>query len=407
MKNFLFAFCLLALTVFSTGCWKPYHEKMLVDIETSEIAVLVETVNDNGQAVIVPKDKGENQTVDGEQIDFYKNRVVNARKVEIPYYWKQTHRYFIWEDGSTGEWQPSARLITVDTQPETREWRPAEQKGQNDQGIWAESKDSVGFSTGISITARINSRDDAITFLSNYPPKGERQITTAGGVPFNVEVSALEDIMDQEVRVKVQELFAHEAANYYMDELREKKQEILKAVKFGTTLEKADGTVEEVEGVVDFFKKRGITITAVGQFGGFTYENPEIQLSIDKVFQAQQDEEVAKAETKAAEARKEALKLQGEGQAEQAIEIARGKAEGVKLEAEAEAEAIKAVADAKAYELEKLSENPEAYLALKNLEIEMERLQAWDGKYPQFLMGEKALMGGQTPLLLQMPAANK
>jgi len=427
MKNLGICIALCMLSFVVVGCRKPYHEKMLVDVGTSEIAVLVETINDNGQAVVAPPTKvektkdgkvkasGKNLDVNGEAVDFYKKRVVNARTVEIPYYWKQTHRIktFSWEHAGNGEWRPAARLIVVDTAPVTREWASDLNKGSSakDEAIWAESKDSVGFSTGISITARIANTTDAIRFLANYPPQQNRESVTEGGAPFKVEVASLEDVMDQEVRTKVQEIFAYEAAAHDMDLLREEKRQIMDTVRDGKTWTDVDSEEERtLEGVVDFFKRRGITITTIGQFGGFTYENKQIQLAIDKVFEAQQDEEVAKAESKAAEQRKVALKLKGEGLAEQAIEAARGKAEGVKLEAEAEAEAIELVADAKAYELTKLSENPEAYLTLKSLEIEMKRLEAWDGKYPSYLIQGGGGGGLGVPNLLlttPQPAALK
>jgi len=350
MKNFMLVVGLVCLGMFS-GCIKPFHEPLLVDINTSEVAVLVETVNDNGQAAIAPKDKeGEKES------DFFKERLVNARKVEIPYYWKQTSRVYTYVHSGNGRWTPAARLIVVDTAPETREWSK-----EKDTAIWVESKDSVGCSTGISITARIEDKDAAIKFLSNYPPKKTRQVETMGGDPFNVEVTSLEDIMDLEVRTKIQEVFAYEAASYKMDELREEKQTIINKIK---------------SDVVPYFQERGITITTLGQFGGFTYENPEIQKAIDKVFQAQQDEEVAIAEFKAAEQRKTAMKSLGEGEAAKILEAKKGEAEG-----------IKAVADAKAYELQKLNENPTAYIALKELEVKSAQIEAWDGKLPTMLIG--------------------
>lgn len=383
MKNFLFAFCLFALVSLSVGCRKPFHEAVRVPIETSEIAILAETVNENNDAVVAPPEKGEGKAASGNVLrNYYAKRVINARMVEIPYYWKQTGYVCIKECARNGKWEPAARLIVVDTQPETREWSESSNQGtsRTDQGIWVESEDSVGFSTGISITARIESQDNAITFLANYPPKSERQTITTNGKVFNVEVASLEDIMDTEVRTKIQEVFAYEAAAYTMDDLRTKKREILDTIR---------------EQVVPYFGERGISITTIGQFGGFTYENHDIQKAIDKVFEAQQDEEVAKAESAAAEQRKLALKLVGEGQAAQVLESKRGEAEGIKL-----------VADAKAYEVEQLSKDPQSYLALKQFEIEEHRLKAWNGQYPQFLMGDKSLMG-QTPLLLQMPAAVK
>lgn len=69
-----------------------------------------------------------------------------------------------------------------------------------------------------------------------------------------------------------------------MDLLRAKKREIMDTVKDGKKWTDENGKERELVGVVEFFKERGITITTIGQFGGFTYENPEIQKSIDEVF---------------------------------------------------------------------------------------------------------------------------
>ena len=63
------------------------------------------------------------------------------------------------------------------------------------------------------------------------------------------------------------------AAKYPLDSLRTRKQEIADAVK---------------QDITTFFNTRGVTITTVGMFGGMTYENPEIQKSIDQTFIAQQ-----------------------------------------------------------------------------------------------------------------------
>lgn len=350
------SFILLSCLVLFTGCLKPFHEPLLVDINTSEVAVLVETVNDNGQAAVAPKGKeGETES------SFYKDRLVNARKVEIPYYWKRTSRVWLYDSSTNGKWVPAARLIVVDTQPQTREWSKS-----TDKPIWVESNDSVGFSTGISITARIENKDDAILFLSNYPPKTKREVVTLGGDPFTVEITSLEQIMDQEVRTKIQEVFSYEAAAYTMDDLRSKKQEIMNKIK---------------ESVIPYFEDRGITITTIGQFGGFEYENPKIQEAIDNVFAAQQDEEVAIAESKAAEQRKLALKLMGEGEAAKILEAKKGEAEGIKL-----------VADAKEYELQKLNENPEAYLTLKQLEVKQAEIEKWSGDLPKMMLGENPMM---------------
>lgn len=383
MKRFFGLITGLVLVCGITGCLKPFHENVYANKSTSEIFVMIDTVDDEGQAIVAPKMNDE------EQLQYYKDHAVSSPKVLVPYYWEPSGREWLFYNGN---WKPAVKIIAVDTQPETREWTSSASTGSTNrnQGIWVESSDSVGFSTGISITANIDSKDDAITFLNNYPPMTVREVPTNDeSQPFRIEVTSLEQIMDKEVRTKVQEVFAYEANKYNMDELREKKNEILDRIR---------------EVVVPYFKEKGITITTIGQFGGFTYENPDIQKSIDKVFEAQQDEEVARAESKAAEQRKSALKLKGEGQAEQELEVARGKAEAVKLEALAEAEAIKQVADAKSYELEKLQVNPEAYFSLKKIEVEMERLRRWDGKYPNVMVNGGGEDGSMTPVVVPVPA---
>lgn len=375
MKAIIGTIAALICVVGFTGCWRPYHEAMLVDVGTSEVAFLIETVNENGQVAISPKDKGGNTKEDGSEIDFFKNRMVSARRIEIPYIWKGTDYTWFVEDSTNGKWIPGARLITVDTQPETREWSKTKSNP-----IWVESSDSVGFSTGISVTARIEGKEDAMLFLSNYKPDpNNKRVVESGNETFEVEVTSLEQVMDEEVRTKIQEVFAYEAAAYTMDELREKKREILDAIK---------------ETVIPFFEERGITITTIGQFGGFEYENPKIQEAIDNVFAAQQDEEVAKAEAKAAEQRKVALQLEGEGEAAKILESKKGEAAG-----------IQAVADAKAYEIEKANEDLQTYLELKRLEVEMRRLEEWDGKYPVYYFTTGS---GDTPdLLITPPTGSK
>jgi len=364
-KPFYVLFCLAALA----GC--AYDVPVFVTIETSETAFNVKLEGEANQASL----KSE---------EYLRDNMIATKRVQISHRWVSLG-YWIYD----GKYIPNERIIVVDRAPETREWVADSNKGtsRRDESIWVESSDSVGFSTGISITARIADEGDAVKFLYNYPPKSQRVVKAANRYKddYVVAVAQLADIMDGEVRTKIQEVFAEKAAEYDMDELRSKKTEIIATIR---------------EQVIPFFGERGITITAIGMFGGFTYENPQIQLAIDKVFQAQQDEEVAKAESKAAGERKEALKLQGEGQAQREVEIARGKAESVKLEAEARAAAITSVADAKAYELEKLTADPDAYLTLKQLDIEQRRLERWDGQYPRYYLGA----GSDAGLNLLLPA---
>lgn len=353
------------LMVFAgAGCMRPYDTPEFIEVGTSEIAFLVPL-----------RDDAEEQT-SVDPADFYKEHLVSAKKVQIPHEWIQTGR-MSW----AGAWKPTHRLIKVDRAPVTREWAADASRGTStkDQAIWVESADSVGFSTGFTCTARIPNREDGILFLANYPN------------------GSLENVLDKEIRAEVQSRAAEFAAQYTMDDLRSRKNEMLAYIRYGIE----DGTKDEMVGVIEFFKERGLEITTLGQFGGFDYENPRIQEAIDRVFEAQQEEEVAKAEKVAQEERNEAIRLAAIGEAEAAKLRAEGLANAAREQARGEAEAIQMVADAKAYEIEKALEDKELYLELKTFEVEMQRLESWDGKYPQYMM--TLGKGEANPVMLAPP----
>lgn len=360
MKKVLLAVFVLAMV---PGCLvKPYHVPVLVEIGNSEAAFLIELT-------------GEGQQASFQSEEYLRERMVPTKRIEVPYEWKPESRFL-----NVGRWIPSARLVVVDRAPETRLWTADRSVGTSakDEALWVESADSVGFSVGINITARIENEADAVVFLYNYPAqigqeRSQEQVAQATETTYQVAVSSLASIMDTEIKARIQAAMADAAAAYKMDDLRDRKVDIMSTIR------------EDVE---PFFKERGITITTIGMFGGFHYENPRIQESIDEVFQAQQDRQVAVAEAAAAEERKRALQLKGEGEAEQRIEVARG-----------EAESIRVVAEAMAFELEQLNVNPQAYLLLKQLEVERDRIEQWDGRYPLYLMSSEF----EPNFMMQMP----
>jgi regulator of protease activity HflC (stomatin/prohibitin superfamily) len=131
-------------------------------------------------------------------------------------------------------------------------------------------------------------------------------------------------------------------------------------------------------------------------FGGMTYENPEIQRSIDQTFIAQQLKVIGEAKFEAQKKENERLELEAEGTAEKARREAKGQADARRTAAGAEAEAIRLV-NAAAVEAQ---QNP-LLLQLKSLEVEKSRIEKWDGRYPQtWLAGSSA---GGPNLLFQMP----
>jgi hypothetical protein len=340
--------------VFTSGCIKAYDKPEYVEIDTSETGFLIPLEGDSSQQA---KFQSE---------EYLKQRKVAAKRVQITHRWSQEGRI-----PNDGRWIPTVRLVKVNRSPVTREWLSPGQTngeglrrpGQSDQAIWIESGDSVGFSMGFTCTAFI-SEDEAAKFLYWYPS------------------GSLHEVMDREVRARIQQVAAEVAAKYPLDTLRSKKQEISDAVKTDLT---------------NFFATRGITVTTVGMFGGMTYENPAIQKSIDETFIAQQLKTVAEAKFEAQKRENDRVELEANAVAERARREAQGQADARMTAAKAEAEGIRQI-NAAAQEAQS---NP-LLLQLKSLEVEKARIEKWDGRYPQWWMAGNSPSGGPN-LLFQIP----
>jgi SPFH domain / Band 7 family len=334
-----------------TGCIKPYDKPEFVEVDTSETGFLIPLEGDATQ-----QEKFQSE-------EYLKQRKVATKRVQITHRWLQEGRL-----PTDGRWIPTVRLVKVNRSPITRSWTTPQNTSaggqvavRGDQAIWIESADSVGFSMGFSCTAFI-SETDAARFLYWYPS------------------GSLATVMDQEARGRIQQVAGEVAAKYPLDALRAKKQEIADAVKNDVTV---------------FFATRGVTITTIGMFGGMTYENPEIQKSIDGAFIAQQLKVVAEAKFEAQKKENERIELEANAVAEKARREAMGLADARKTTAAAEAEAIRSVNGA----INEAQQNPLLY-QLKALDVERARVEKWDGKYPTYFMGGGA---GSPNLLLQVP----
>lgn len=343
---------LLALPLLSMGCVKPYDRPEYVEIDTSDTGFLIPL---EGETTAQTRFQSE---------DYLAQRKVAAKRVQITHRWSQEGRY-----ETEGRWIPSVRLVKVNRSPVTREWTMPQgpthngsiARGLVDKAIWIESADSVGFSMGFTCTAFI-AEDDAAKFLYWYPS------------------GSLANVMDSEVRGRIQQVAAEVAAKYPLDQLRARKQEIADSVR---------------RDVTNFFSLRGVTVTTVGMFGGMTYENPAIQKAIDETFIAQQLKVVSEAKFEAQKKENERIELEANATAEKARREAMGLADARKTAASGEAEAIREVSRA----LAEAQQNP-LLLQIKQLEIEKARVDRWDGKYPTWYFG-----GGATPpsLLVQTP----
>lgn len=222
-----------------TGCVKPYDEPEFVTIEPHQTAFLIPLIGDTTNQASF---ESEEMLVQAK---------VAAKEIQIPHRWVQTGR-FHW----TGEYRDTMALIVVDRSPVTREWSSSKEIGTSaiNQAIYAESSESIGFSAGMNCSAQIYSENDAVKFLYCYNNK------------------PLSEIMDTEIRARVESKFVEECASRTLNEILLEKEQIMDTVR---------------EDVTTYFAERGITITVLGMKDGLDYDDPTIQSSINDKFSSE------------------------------------------------------------------------------------------------------------------------
>jgi len=326
------------LVILLSGCVKPYNEPKFIEIGNNETAYVIPLVGDTSQQVKF------------DSVEFLETKKVALKRIEVPRQWI-SDGYLI----NSGYYQDNVRVLAVDRTPVTTEFHQDNNgKIKDADAIWIESKDSVGFSTGFSVTALIK-EEDTSTFLYRY------------------KAMSLKEVMAGEMRARIQQNAANFAAKYILDDLRAKKNEMLDVIR-------AD--------VIPFFAERGITVTTIGQFGGMTYENPQIQNAIDATFVAQQQKVVAAA----------LLTAQRDVNARSDQENQQRKLNAI-LVAEGEASAISLVAEA----AQKAASAP-SFVRLKELEVEAKRIEKWNGITPSTLIESN---GASSPNLFINPSSGK
>ncbi len=318
----------------------------------------IESIAPNETAFLVPLEGDREQQVKFDSESFLEKNKISIGRVEIPQRWRVTGR-MSWE----GEYIPTVMLVKVNRAPVTVQWQASTDKNgrsiriTNDNSIWIESKDSVGFSVGFNVSAYIKA-EDASKFLYMY---AGRELT---------------DVMNTEIHGRVMEVAQTFAAGQPLDTLREQKAEMSKEIQTDVTA---------------FFKERGITVTNIGLFGGFTYENDKIQSAIDEVFVAQQMKNTTKAALDAQSSINEKLISEAKAKATAAQEEASGKAQAYVVEAKGKADAMQLEVNA----LQSAQSNP-LYIEVQKLNVSKEFNTKWDGRLPtQYIGSDKVttLMG--------------
>jgi hypothetical protein len=223
-KKILIGFILFVLSFCLFGCGKK-----------------VITVKPNETAFAIPYEDTEGQTVFNSE-KYLAEKKVAAKRVVINY---------IWQGPEIGN-QPDLLVLKVDRAPITREWtEDSTGSTKKNQGITAESKESIAFMARFNCTTTIEEKN-AVTYLYRYPS--------------NLKLSK---VMDDEVRAVIEGKFTEACSKRTIAEIILNKAQILKEVK-----DHADS----------YFKERGITISVLGYKGEFTYLDKGIQESINEKF---------------------------------------------------------------------------------------------------------------------------
>ena len=296
--HFTILFAVVISAFILTGCG-PYPTEQAVEVKNNETAFVVPLEGDTKakQAQFM-------------SIDYLEKAKVATKRIVIPLRKRSTGR--AWFDY---EWIPLARVIVVDRSPVTREWLEK-------AGIKVESLDSVGFTVGVNCTGMIR-EEDAAKFLYYYPG------------------NSLSDVMNKNVKGFIQNVLAREFGSRNLSKCQlEKKDIVLGLSKELTT----------------HFAQYGITISSVGIADGMSYDNAEVQKTIDAVF-------VNETRVKQAEQEREAQKIINEKD----LSIAQN-------------ERLKAEEFAKAAEAQ--TKMVELKIRQMEAEAKLESAKRWDGKAP-------------------------
>jgi len=298
---------IMAGAVLSLGlvACKPFDKPEIITVEPSQTVFMI------------PLDGKSSAQGNFMSEEFLKNAKVATKQVQIPHRWLKEGRGAIFEKG---RWIPSAKLIVVERKPITREWTEDAKTGTSskNQGVVAESKESIGFMARMNCSAQIDEAD-AVKFLYRYNNK------------------SLEDIMDTEIRARIESKFVEECSKLTLEEILINKENIMKNVRTDVTA---------------YFKERGVSITVIGLKGELTYLNAEIQKSIDERFKS----------AKALESQR--------NENQRTLEKAKAEAEAVRIQAETITQQIR----------------------LRELENQAKAIEKWDGKLPQYMTGNGGTM---------------
>ncbi len=241
---------ILLLSLVLTAC-APFKGTTVVQIQTNQTAFML------------PAQGNTTDQAKFGSIDFLASHKVASKVVEITYRAHQIGRTYMEID-----FVPNELLFLVDRTPVNRQYTYAKDTGTADknQAVALESKESIGFHHGITISALIEEADTP-TFLYYYGGSGKQE-----GLPTGVTASVgLDQVVDTFVYTWVSQQLYAEFKSRTLAEDQAAASQIFQAVEARAK---------------ENFKQYGITIISLGGIEGLIYDNEEVQKAIDSKFNA-------------------------------------------------------------------------------------------------------------------------
>ena len=227
MKRFLI-FALTAMMAMSfMSCIRPYDKPTFEEVDTYETAFLIPMLSD-----------GETSAEQMNGADYYKNKEVNSKLIQIPHKWVQTGRF-----RNSGYYRDTIKVVKVSLKPVSGTWDL-----DSNKVIRVETIGSQGIRVPLSYTAKILPEDAAL-FLSNYPSK------------------ALEEVLDNEFNRYTADILGKSFHKVAYEDVAKMRDTIL---------------AEAYKDITDHFAKQGITIVQMGIIDGLVYDDTSLQKNIDE-----------------------------------------------------------------------------------------------------------------------------
>jgi len=342
MKKIIFSLTAVVLAVLLLGCIRPPNYDGLVQIQTNEIAFLVDMTGDG--------------SVSGS------NAEIQRKDIPIPGYFVRTGRF-----GHQGYWRPTLKVIAVSQAPVRRIWDKSDQT----QTVRMVSKESAGFVVPMIINAYIANRESAVKYLSAFRPISDdnvdwsdlRQRDWGGFVKENAQ--PLEKALDTVVYTKIMEqlnglfvrvpiLYAEVTSKVFIPAVfNGMTASDLTAAVNASTPNDAERIVfdKAVPSIRDWaLDTYGITISAMAPGDGVIFDSSDVQSAIDNLAvlsmqerTARQDRITKQEEQRVREVEARTRQIENDIQRNTMdVQMRRQEIENTKILAEAQAKAIMA-----------------------------------------------------------------